>query len=57
MIIISLSEKIRVDRGGSRNFSSGQIFEKKIENFVELFFRSTKLIFRALSNHHEENPN
>ena len=29
------------------NFSRGG-FEKKIEHFVELFFRSTSLIFRAL---------
>ena len=38
-------------RGGSRIFSRGGGFTKKIENFDDLFFRSTKLIFRALPKH------
>ena len=35
-------------RGRSRIFSrEGANFQKKIKNFVDLFYRSTKLIFRA----------
>ena len=32
-------------------FVEGGIFKKKIENFDELFFRSIKLIFRAVAKH------
>ena len=40
-------------RGGSRVFSrgGGADFQKKFENLDDLFFRSTKLIFRALPKH------
>ena len=41
-------------RGGSRIFSRGRggaDFQKKLENFDDFFFRSTKLIFRALPKH------
>ena len=39
-------------RGGSRIFSRGADFQKKFENFDDLFFfRSTKLNFRALPKH------
>ena len=34
-------------RGGSRIFSRG-VFPKKFQKFCRLFFRSTKLIFRAI---------
>ena len=46
-----------LSRGGSRVFSGGgggggggwvRIFKKIFENFVDLFFRSTELIFQAL---------
>ena len=41
-----------VIRGGSRIFSrGGGGFSKKFENFDDFFFRSTKLIFRALPKH------
>ena len=37
---------------GSRIFSrGGGGFQKIFENFVDLFFRSTELIFRALPKH------
>ena len=29
-------------------------FSKSFENFVDLFFKSTKLIFRALTNHFKD---
>ena len=47
-----LSLKI-ILRGGSRIFSRGVgvDFQKKFENFDDLFFRSTKLIFRALKQY------
>ena len=39
-------------RGGSRIFSRGGAdFQKIFQNFHDLFFRSIKLIFRALSKH------
>ena len=40
-------------RGGSRIFSrgGGADFLKIVENFDDFFFRSTKLIFRALPKH------
>ena len=41
-------------RGGSRIFSMGVDFQKKFENFVELFSRSTKLTFRALPKHEKD---
>ena len=40
-------------RGGSRIFSR-KIFKKEIESFVDLFSRSTKLIFRTLPNHYKD---
>ena len=40
------------NRGGPRIFSRGErIFKKIFENFVDLYFRSTELIFRALPKH------
>ena len=42
------------DQGGSRIFSRGGGFSKNFQNFcilIDLFFRSTKLIFRALPKH------
>ena len=41
------------DQGFPRG-GGGGIFKKKIENFVHLFFRSTKLIFRALPRHYKD---
>ena len=38
-------------RGGSRIFSRGRIFKKFSKILTTLFFRSTKLIFRALPEH------
>ena len=42
-----------ITRGGSRIFSrgGGADFQKIFQNFDDLFFRSTKLIFQALSKH------
>ena len=36
------AEKMAKIRRGSRNFSNGADFQKKIESFVDLFFMSTK---------------
>ena len=41
-------------RGGSRCFSRGGGFSKKLRNVIDLFLRSTKLIFWALTNHFKE---
>ena len=44
-------------RGGSRIFSRrgwGADFHKFFENFVDIFFRSTKLIFLALTEHYDD---
>ena len=38
-------------RGGSRIFSRGADLQKIYENFDDFFFKSTKLIFRALLKH------
>ena len=43
--VISKMEK---PGGGSRIFSRGADFQKIFENFFDLLFRPTKLIFRAL---------
>ena len=49
--LLSVKKRI-LFRGGSRIFSRGGAdFQKIFENFVDLFFRSTKLIFRALPKH------
>ena len=43
------------NRGASRIFSRGvEIFKKKFKNYVDLFFRATKLIFRALPKHFKD---
>ena len=44
-----LKTKIRGGHGFSRG--GGANFQKSFENFDDLFFRSTKLIFRALLKH------
>ena len=45
--------KVAELRGGSRVFSKGggADFQKNFANFVDLFFRLTELIFRALPKH------
>ena len=41
-----------MEPGADLGFSRGGAdFQKKFENFDDLFFRSTKLIFRALPKH------
>ena len=47
---MGFQEKFYIDSGADLEFSRGEgaDFQKKIENFVDFFFRSTKLIFRAL---------
>ena len=43
---------MQVRSGADLGFSRGGAdFQKIFENFVDLFFRSTKLIFRALPKH------
>ena len=43
--------KAEADLGFSRG-GGGADFQKNFENFDDHFFRSTKLIFRALLKHH-----
>ena len=47
--------RYKLSRRGSRNFSrgGGGFLKKKNEIFLDLFFRSTKLIFWALPNHYQ----
>ena len=51
-ISIKLISRPGADLGFSRGTGGGGVyFQKKIEHFDDLFFRSTKLIFRALPKH------